>query len=76
VGSSPPAYEVGERVTILYDPTSPKEAKINSFGELWLWPLLLGILGGLDLLTGLFLLIGVPLIISWAEKRSARAVTH
>ena len=75
-GSDPPAYEVGERVSVLYDPANPKEAKVNSFTGLWLWPLLLGIIGGLDLLTCLFLLFGVPRIISWAEKRSARVVTH
>jgi len=72
-GSYPPAYEVGERVSVLCDPANPKEAKVNSFTELWLWPLILGILGGLDLLTGLFLFFGVPLIIAWAERRSAKA---
>jgi hypothetical protein len=72
-GSYPPAYEVGERVSVLYDPANPKEAKINSFSNLWLWPLILGIMGGLDLLTGLFLFFGMPLIIAWAERRSAKA---
>jgi hypothetical protein len=28
MGSYPPAYEVGERVSILYNPANPKEAKI------------------------------------------------
>jgi preprotein translocase subunit SecG len=72
-GSYPPAYEVGERVPVLYDPANPKEAKINSFTGLWLWPLILGILGGLDLLTGLFLLFVLLLILRWAEKRTAKA---
>ena len=72
-GSYPPAYEVGERVSVLYDPANPKEAKVNSFTSLWLWPLILGIMGGLDLLTGLFLFFGVPLILRWDEKRAAKA---
>ncbi len=72
-GSYPPAYEVGERVSVLYDPMNPKEAKVNSFSDLWLWPLLLGIMGALDLFTGLILFFGVPLIIAWAERRAAKA---
>jgi hypothetical protein len=72
-GSFPPAYEVGERVSVLYDPANPKEAKVNSFTGLWLLPLILGILGGLELLAGLFLLIALPLLLRWAEKRTAIA---
>ena len=70
-GSYPPAYEVGERVSVLYDPANPKDARINSFVGLWLWPLILAVMGGLDVLTGLFLFFGVPLIIAWAERRAA-----
>lgn len=33
--SSPPAFDVGERVTVLHDREDPKKARIKSFGELW-----------------------------------------
>jgi hypothetical protein len=72
-GTYPPAHEVGERVAILYDPADPKHAEINSFSDLWLWPLILAGMGALDLLAGLFLFFGVPLILRWAERRSAKA---
>ncbi len=48
VGSSPPDFFVGERVSILYDPYDPKypvRAKINSTGQLWAVAMLLFIIG-------------------------------
>lgn len=33
--SSPPAFDVGQRVTVLHDREDPKRARIKSFGELW-----------------------------------------
>lgn len=39
VSSSPPAYSVGEEVTVLYRPDDPSVARINSFTECWLFPL-------------------------------------
>jgi hypothetical protein len=44
-GSSPPSYSVNQPVTVLYDPQQPYKASINSFGQLWVGPLVLGILG-------------------------------
>lgn len=38
--SSPPAYSVGDRVGVYYDPNDLSRAVIDSFGELWLVPLL------------------------------------
>lgn len=32
-------YEVGEQVTILYDPVNPLEVKVQSISEHWLLPL-------------------------------------
>lgn len=40
--SSPPSYEVGERVALRYDPADPAWAQIDSWTELWLLPLILG----------------------------------
>jgi hypothetical protein len=45
VASSPPSYTVGERVTVLYDPTMPEAAKIDSFLDKWFLPVLLGGMG-------------------------------
>lgn len=39
VSSSPPAYTVGERVSVLYRPRNPSVARINTFTECWLFPL-------------------------------------
>ena len=47
-GSSSPQYEVGEEVTVLYDPKHPLEARIKSFGSsalMWILPGITGILG-------------------------------
>ncbi|MFI8962166.1 DUF3592 domain-containing protein [Streptomyces sp. NPDC053493] len=44
-GSNPPAYEVGERVEVLYRPDSPEDARIDGFAALWLLPLIFGGIG-------------------------------
>jgi hypothetical protein len=35
--SDPPAYKVGEEVSILYDPADPNTAQINKWTERWLF---------------------------------------
>src|SRR5437868_8574824 len=45
MGTSPPAYEVGEHVPVLYDPVKPANAFINSFVGLWLVPVIFGGIG-------------------------------
>lgn len=47
-GSSAPSHEVGDEVTVLYNPERPLEARIQSFGSyalLWILPGISGILG-------------------------------
>ena len=47
-GSSSPSYEVGDDVTVLYDPEHPLDARIKSFGSsalMWILPGITGILG-------------------------------
>lgn len=39
--SDPPAYDVGEEVSILYDPAKPETAQIDSFFERWLFPIII-----------------------------------
>jgi hypothetical protein len=47
-GSQPPAYEVGEEVTVRYNPEHPLDARIESFGSnalMWVLPGITGVLG-------------------------------
>jgi hypothetical protein len=47
-GSSVPLHEVGDEVTVLYNPERPLEARIQSFGSaalMWVLPGITGILG-------------------------------
>jgi len=53
IASSPPSYDVGEHVTVLYDPATPAEAQIEGFFNQWLLVLILGILGVVCSLMGL-----------------------
>jgi hypothetical protein len=43
--SRPAEFSVGEGVEVLYDRANPSDARIRSFGQLWLGPLILSILG-------------------------------
>jgi hypothetical protein len=47
-GSSPPSYEVGDEVVVLYEPDHPLNARIKSFASsagMWILPTITGILG-------------------------------
>jgi hypothetical protein len=47
-GSSVPSHEVGDEITVLYDPEHPLDARIQSFGSsalMWVLPGIAGILG-------------------------------
>ena len=44
-GRNPPAYTTGDSVSILYDSENPQKARINSFVDLWLFPILGGSMG-------------------------------
>jgi hypothetical protein len=47
-GSHPPSYAKGDRVTILYNPAQPQQARIQSATStllLWIVPLITGLLG-------------------------------
>lgn len=43
--SSSPSYRRGERVSVLYHPRAPQDARIDSFGGLWAGPLITLIVG-------------------------------
>jgi Protein of unknown function (DUF3592) len=44
-GQNPPAYRVGQRVPVLYDPDRPETAALRSFASLWLACLVTALLG-------------------------------
>jgi len=50
--SSPPAYQTGQKVSVLYPTDRPGEAKVKGEGNLLM--IIFGILGGLEILLGLF----------------------
>lgn len=52
VGSRPPAFRVGQRVAVLYNPEEPQSARIRSWGELWFAATIFSGLGGLFVLIG------------------------
>jgi hypothetical protein len=52
VGSNPPAYSKGAKVEVLYQPSSPEQARINGFLDLWLLPAILGGMGAVFTLIG------------------------
>lgn len=45
VASNPPAYQTGESVTVLYDPSNPGHGRIDAFWEHYFVAILCGILG-------------------------------
>ena len=59
IGSQPPAYRVGDRVTVRYRPDNPYRAKIDSFFQLWFLSVLFGGLGFVFGSIGLVLILVV-----------------
>lgn len=58
-GRYPPAYKKGDSVIILYNPEDPKQARTDSFADLWLFPILGGVLGVIPIIIGIvFVFIG------------------
>jgi len=63
-GSNPPAFDRGERVSVLYDPENPEKARINSFGQRHAVTLILGAMGFV------FGAIGGTILYLYAKRRS------
>lgn len=55
LSSDPPAFHVGERVEVRYDPAAPKIAAINKFWHMWFTPVLVGALALPFALSGVVL---------------------
>jgi Protein of unknown function (DUF3592) len=58
------APKIGQQVTVLYDPTNPKEAKIKSFMMLWALPVIFTVLGVFLLIPGLLMLSILALLLA------------
>ena len=52
VGSSPPKYKVGDKVSVRYHPQRPTEAEIDSFWEIWLPTVAFGACGSVCFVIG------------------------
>jgi uncharacterized Tic20 family protein len=63
-GSYPPQYDVGDTISILYDPENPKEIKMDSFLSLWMGTIVAGVLGIIPFLIGAVFFFVVPIIIN------------
>lgn len=57
--SYPPSKEVGEVVTLLYDPNNPSKARENSIWELWLLPMILCPVSFMMIILS----IGIPMLV-------------
>lgn len=51
--STPPSFDIGERVAVYYDPQDPERARIDSFEQNWIGSLIVGGIGSVFLAIGL-----------------------
>jgi len=55
-GTNPPSFRPRQQVIVLFDPSEPKRAKINTFSQLWGVAIVFGIVGTVFLGADIFLL--------------------
>lgn len=65
--STPPSFDIGERVALYYDPQRPERAHIDSFEQNWIGSLIVGGIGSVFLAIGLLFVLP-PLL---AKRRAA-----
>ena len=56
VATNPPSFAVGDQVHVLYRRSDPAGAKIDSFWQLWFWPVFLAGFGSVEILVGIIFL--------------------
>jgi hypothetical protein len=79
VSSRPPAYDIGEKLRVFYDPRRPQHALIDSFLERWFVPVLIGGLGGLFATIGggfLFIAALRNRRVAWLRRHGTRVTGH
>lgn len=77
-GTNPPAYEVGEIVKVIYLPSKPEDASIDSFFQLWSANILVGFIGLAFLITfiaGTVSLVGKWRLQAWLKQHGQRITT-
>lgn len=57
LSSSPPMYDEGDNVEVLYDPANPQEAKIKKFSSLYFVTMIFGFMGSLFAVIGVWVLL-------------------
>ena len=62
--SNPPGYEAGEKARVLYIRSDPTQARLESLGQLWLFPLIIGPLG--------FFYASIGWVLLWFDRRYLR----
>jgi hypothetical protein len=67
--SYPPAYHVGDKIAVLYRPSSPRDAQIQSFFDMWGW---MAIVGGIGIVYGI---IG-PILLTVVRKQKEKAANQ
>jgi hypothetical protein len=60
VGTYPPTHKVGEKVSVLYDSEKPQNAALDGFFDLWLLPLVFGLIGVVQMIGSVVCLLVVP----------------
>jgi hypothetical protein len=66
--SNPPSYSEGEEVEVLYNSAKPNEAKIKSFFSVWGATLILGIIGAILFIIGIYQF--------WHNKRKIQTIGY
>ena len=66
-GSYPAKYEIGKIVTVMYDPTDPSDAQIQSW-EIWFVPILFTAIGCIPIL----IVVGILLVINVLVNRKVK----
>lgn len=62
------AFRYGEHVDVIYRPGHPESARIDAFAELWIFPLVFGVVGAA------FSIIPALVLSSWMRRRRMSAV--
>jgi hypothetical protein len=68
--TNPPAYDVGDQVQLRYDQDDPSIARIDSFWDLWLLPLIFIPMAAL--VGGIF---NIVMVVQWVRGRQAVALS-
>jgi len=73
LATNPNPYEVGDTVSVLYPPEEPSKARLDRFGEMWLWATIVGVIAAIPLGLVVVLVVVVPLILRVAGRGDQRA---